>query len=82
MKVSYQTYTEYKENKLASKQADKMYNTLMKMWEGKASSEDFQNYYKELRRSHLYLKHSCLYCQVLLDFAWNRKPQWLYERRA
>lgn len=71
MSLTYQTYEEYQNNKLAAKQADKMYKTLMDMWEHK--SDKFQEYYAELQKSHLYKKHGPLYCQVLSDFTWNRK---------
>lgn len=73
MKASYRNWQEYKENKLASKQADKMYNTLMTMWDNKSTSEQFQAYYKQLQSSHLYIKHGALYCQVLSDFAYDRR---------
>ena len=73
--VSFRNWREFQENKLASKQANNMYSTLMTMWDNNATCEEFQQYYKELQKSHLYIKHGSLYCQVLSDFCYNRKPR-------
>lgn len=66
-------WSEFKENKLAAKQASNMYSKLMVMWNSNSAPEEFQAYYKELQKSHLYVKHGALYCQVLSDFVNNRK---------
>lgn len=68
MKVArYTDWNEYKENKLAAKQADKMFNTLVSMTKNNATAEEFQAYYATMWKSHLYNKHGALYCQVLSD---------------
>lgn len=68
---TFKDWNEYKENKLASKQADKLYNRLVSLYSKKANGEEFYNLYTEAHQTHLYKKHSALYCQVLSD-AYNR----------
>lgn len=65
--VTYRDWQEYKENKLASKQADRLYKELTCLHQKKADGVEFDKLYTEFHNSHLYKKHSCLYCQVLSD---------------
>lgn len=67
MARTYQAWEEYKQNKLASIQADRMYDTLMKMRKNKVPTEQYHEYYRKMYETHLYNKHGALYCQVLSD---------------
>lgn len=65
--ATFKDWNEYKDNKLAAKQADRMFNTLVQMRKTKATAEEFQAFYSEMHKSHLYNKHGALYCQVMSD---------------
>ena len=67
---TYRTFDAYKQNKLAAKQADKMYESLIKI--GTTDPEQVEEnacdcLYEKLHESKLYKKHGPLYCQVLQD---------------
>lgn len=69
MKIAtYKDWQEYKENKLASKQADRLYKEL---FEARKKKDDkrIHQIYDEFHESHLYKKHGPLYCQVITDVA-------------
>lgn len=67
MKIAtYKDWQEYKENKLASKQADRLYKSLVESIKNKDQKRIHQ-IYDEFRKSHLYEKHGPLYCQVISD---------------
>ncbi len=68
MKIAtYRDWQEYKENKLASKQADRLYKELKQLQKKNAKAEEYKKVYAQYHNSNLYLKHSALYCQVLSD---------------
>lgn len=64
--VTYKDWQEYKENKLASKQADRLYKDLVDAIKNK-NEKRIAQIYREFRKSHLYEKHGPLYCQVIAD---------------
>ena len=67
MKIAtYKDWQEYKENKLASKQADRLYKEL---FEARKKKDDkrIHQIYDQFHESHLYKKHGPLYCQVIAD---------------
>jgi hypothetical protein len=67
MKVAkYKDWQEYKQNKLASKQADRLYKELFEARKKKDEERMYQIYH-EFHESHLYKKHGPLYCQVIAD---------------
>lgn len=67
MKITkYKDWQEYKQNKLASKQADRLYKELLLAHE-KKDEERIHQIYDEFHKSHLYKKHGPLYCQVIAD---------------
>lgn len=65
--TTYKDWQEYKQNKLASKQADRLYKELTYLYKKKADGMEFHKLYKNFHNSYLYKKHSSLYCQVLSD---------------
>lgn len=68
MNVStYKDWQEYKENKLASKQADNLYNVLVQLRKKNGTADEFTQVYEKYHKSYLYQKHSALYCQVISD---------------
>lgn len=68
MKVStYKDWQEYKENKLASKQADNLYNALVQLRKKNGTADEFTKVYDRYHNSDLYKKHGALYCQVISD---------------
>lgn len=65
--ATYKDWEEYKTNKLASKQADRLYKELVALKKRKASSKQYQEVYSSYFNTNLYQKHGALYCQVLSD---------------
>lgn len=65
--MSYKNWDEYKNNKLAAKQADKFFKELIALYKAKADCTEIKQVYEKMYNSHLYKKHPGLYCQVLSD---------------
>lgn len=64
--VTYKDWQEYKQNKLASKQVDRLYKELFEARK-KKDEKRMHQIYNEFHESHLYKKHGPLYCQVIAD---------------